>query len=165
MQIPSFLMERGYLVIVAGIIYIGEDLEKICIMKLISPSKVYDTDNELLIKNSEENTYFSIDFENENENNEIEINIFLQINGNIFDFTIKQIAQPLSSTDDFFGGFQWNVNNLIPLGQIEGTILLISASVASLMQAEFVSCCCWLLLSNKMARAPLSHRSSSHNNI
>ncbi len=100
--IPSFLMEGGYLVIVAGIIYNGQDSEKICIMKMISPSKVYDTDNELLIKNSEENTYLSIDFENENKNNEIEINIFLQINGNIFDFTIKRIAQPLEVVQTIF---------------------------------------------------------------
>jgi hypothetical protein len=118
--IPSFFMDGGYLVIVAGIISIGEDSKKICIMKMISPSKVYDTDSELLIKDSEQNICLSIDFENENE-----INIFVHVDTNIFDFTIKRIASPLKlqNGNDFLGGlFQWNVHNLIPLGEIEGVI-------------------------------------------
>lgn len=127
-SIPSFLMEGGYLLIIAGIIYNGEDSKEISIMKLIPKSKVYDTDSELLIKNSEEKICLSIDFENENDNdNDNDNNLFLQINGNIFDFTIKRIAPTLKlqSGHDFLGGlFHWNVNNLIPLGQIEGNISL-----------------------------------------
>jgi len=126
-------MEGGLLLIIAGI---TEDEKEICIMKMISPSKITEFDSEFVIKDKDQNTLLSFDFINDTE-----IKIYINVNNNLFDLTIQRNVPPLKlqTGDDILGGFDWNVHNLFPSGKIQGNISLNEYTNPIVLQNENTS--------------------------